>query len=194
MRTLVLDDPIVAVLDRPSAFHRNDRMGMHTWGDRRGGECFQPRIGSIHVVEGGGNGKRSSQHAGPAKLRDLDRRLDKRARQVDKFVSELDKVIAGHVTAPMWRCNEDHPLNERQRFDEQRAGQQIASLGIQFSLVKRDLANDAPEASATIDDGHLRQKPALAMADHDHLAKRRVVSLGVDVFAHCLQRLAQTHR
>src|SRR5262249_48227288 len=52
----------------------------------------------------------------------------------------------------------------------------------------------APETIAAIDNHHFGQKTTLAMTDYYHLAKRRVLSLGIDVPSHRLERLAQPHR
>src|SRR5208282_3694452 len=111
-------------------------------------------------------------HAGLAKLSERNRGLGESARQVQKFVSELNYWIAGHVTAAMRRCYEDHSRHERLRFEEHRARGEVARLGIEFRLVKRDRRDVVPEAIAAFDDHHLCQEPALAVADHYHLVER----------------------
>ncbi len=55
VRALVLDDTVVARVNRPAAFDRYDRMGMHAGGDRRCRERLDERIGRIHVVQRGRN-------------------------------------------------------------------------------------------------------------------------------------------
>src|ERR1700730_4980509 len=94
----------------------------------------------------------------------------------------------------MWGRDEDHAGHKRQRFDEHRAGQQIASLGIELRLIERDLRKVVPEASAAIDDRHLREETSLAVADDDHLVKDGILATGIDVLTHGYERFAQTHR
>ena len=61
--------------------------------------------------------------------------------------------------------------------------------GSSSAFVKRNRRDIVPEAIAAIDDHHLGQEPALAVADHNHLVKRRVLSLGIDAFAHRLRAI-----
>src|SRR5258708_23764615 len=93
----------------------------------------------------------------------------------------------------MRRCDENHFVDEGQRFEEHRARAKIARLGIELRLVKRDRRDVVPEAIPAIDDHHFRQEPALAVADHYHLVERRVLSLGIDGLAHSDERFTQTH-
>src|ERR1700687_2792831 len=103
MRAFVLDDAVVAVLDRSCPSHGNDRVGVHAIGDRHLDERLQERIGGVHVVQSGRNHKWSSQHTWLAELCDLNRGLGKSTRQVHKLISKLDQEIARQVTPVMWR-------------------------------------------------------------------------------------------
>ena len=70
VRALVLDDSIIAGLDRSCAFYRNNRVNLHAGGNGQRREGLQKGAGCVHVVERGGNGERSSQQralSGPAR-------------------------------------------------------------------------------------------------------------------------------
>src|SRR6202050_5920158 len=146
MRALVLADAVIAILDRSTALRGDDRVRMDARRDRQGRECVQEGIRRVHVVERGWNRKWRSQLAGPTQLRELNRGLGQPARQIDELVAELDDRIARQISAAMRRRDEDHLIDERQRFDEQRAREQVASLRVELRLLERALRNNVPEA------------------------------------------------
>ena len=82
------------------------------------------------------------------------------------------------------RCrDEDDARHEWQRFDEERAGEQVTRLGVKISLVKRDLGTTVPKASSAIDHSHLSEETALAVTYDDHMIEGWVLAIGVDVLA-----------
>src|SRR5262249_21366789 len=137
---------------------------------------------------------RGSHHSRLANLCKPRGSLGKPAGEVNELVSQLTDVVTGQKAPAMGRCDENYPRHVWLRLKEHRAGGQIARLGIEVRLVKRYLGDVAPETIAAIDNHHFGQKTTLAMTDYYHLAKRRVLSLGIDVPSHRLERLAQPHR
>src|SRR5580700_3488488 len=76
VRALILHHSVVSFLRRTVALYRDDRMSVNALGYRQPGERLNKRIGTVHVVESGGDRERTSQLTGLAKLFELHRGLD----------------------------------------------------------------------------------------------------------------------
>src|SRR4029434_9770024 len=89
------------------------------------------------------------------------------------------------------RGDEHHAFPKRERLEDQRMGYQFPSFSAYGELLRWN--SKRPEMRPTIDGGHLRKQPPLAMADHNHLFESRIFSLRVELCHGFCQSLPQKH-
>ena len=72
------------------------------------------------------------------------------------------------LAAPVRRGDEHDAANPGQRLDQQGLAEEVAILRFSHELLERPVAHLAPQAGPALDDHHLGQQSAHAVADQDH--------------------------
>ena len=97
------------------------------------------------------------------------------------------RVARGEVAAAVRGGDEDDAAHERQRLHERHLANHLSLLVGHLHFFEGLVADGPPEPIAAVDDRHLRQQTALAVADHDHVAKARIATGRV----HAVHRFAE---
>ena len=145
-----------------------------------------------HVVEAG----RQPRHAAQRQLvlvarHELGEPLRQVARRGDEIREQSRDAEAREIAAVVRRADEDHALHEGLGGEEHGHAQRLADGRIEVELLERDVGHVLPEAVAAVDRRQLGEEPALAVADHHHLAEGRVLALRVELRHGLLQRATQ---
>jgi len=118
MRARILDDTVVAALDRPIAGNRDDRMRMDTWCNRCCRHRLEDRVAGRHAEQAARTEIVGVDLEVAGIARKLRASADDAQWESEKPPQELGDRIFGEIAAAVRRSDKDDPAHIGQRLDE----------------------------------------------------------------------------
>ena len=152
----ILDNAVVALLDRPVLLDRDDRMGLNRRGDGDLLQALDKGVARRHVVDGGRDDRKT--HKGVPVPEDLTRHLRGDRGRGQKPLDEVaDEFPPRDEAAAMRGGNEHHARDLGQRLEKEALLQQFAGALRQLKLLERFATHSVPEAIPGVDGLHFYQ-------------------------------------